>query len=543
MMNMDNIIINSVMLKELAVLPPSFTIFFFFNVICTLLIFINCSIRFYKNDFVSARLSFCFVVFIFVFYQVPLVLFSSQVENSLERSWFYSLVVNGGAIIISVWGILSSRLDLVRKSEIHAPLNIINIYIVTIIMAIICLATYMSKVSWDCTGIYALIFDPWLTLLAREFGVKLIGSSIYTYLLGVYANAVAPILILLAVWLIRGSVRSHQTIRGSVLLYRAISGFLGVFGGGAAITAVLVSGTKGLLMPSMLMLVAGCYFWCRTWPSRIFTMLFSIIFVMSSLVFFEQLKERGSVVGGAYDFAACSSKAGTCQQSKELLQSLTARDYSLGLPGKFVKPLQDRLDCLCNGGDTESCASLDLGSSSQIKSLSGTNHLVSSERSINFFNAVLNRMLVVPMQVSVWNFMYAESEQINGLKTLPLSRRLFGDSVNIPELVYQKYGTIYSEGDKTSTSTAPASFFLAYPAFLGVGGFILALFLVLALDLFLAIFSRFVNISLMPMLIGGIMIMCMNFMISDFVTVLISHGGIASFLILAIYTLLIKKKQ
>jgi hypothetical protein len=518
---MENNIINPVMLRELVVDAPTLSVFALFNLACTLLVAVICLARFLKSNFVLARLSFSFAAFVCVFYQIPLVLFSTQVEVSLQQSWGYALVVNAGALLLLLWGFLTRRLD-VGMGNVSSPARPLKLYSSTLLLGVICVAVYLSGVPWSCTGFFALIYDPWLTLLAREFGVKLIGSGLPTYLLGAYANAVAPVLVLLSVWLIRDAALSRRVV-GSII---------GLLGGGLAIAAVLISGTKGLLMPAMLMLVAGCYFWCKTWLSRAVTIVFAVVFVMSTLVSFELLKERGSVVGGAYDFAACSVNAGTCQQSRELVQSMTARDYSLGLPGAFVKPLEARLDCLCSGGDNTSCPSSVLGN------MAGQQK---PDRSLTFISAIFNRMLVIPFQVSIWNFMYAESEQFNGLKTLPFARRVLGESLNMPELVYQKYGSVYAAGDRTSTSTAPTSFFIAYPAYLGVGGFLLAMALIIALDLFLAKFARFIGVSLVPILIGGILIMCMNFMTSDFITVLISHGGAAGILVLLIHALLLKR--
>lgn len=512
------------MLGELAIELPSLTVFFLFNVLCALLVAATCLFRFVKSSYVLTRFSFCFVLFVCVFYQVPLALFSTQVEVSLQRPWAYSLIVNGGAMLLALWGIFSRRFDF-NQGEASYPAQPMRIYFTTLLFGVLCLVVYLSGVPWNCTGLFALIYDPWLTLLAREFGVKLVGSSLSTYLLGAYANAVAPILVLLSVWL----------IRDSLLRRRVLTGVVGVLGGVFAISAVLISGTKGLVMPSMLMLVAGCYFWCRTWLSRIVTIVFAVVFVVSTLVSFELLKERGSTVGGAYDFAACSVEVGTCKKSHELLESMKARDYSLELPTVVVQPMLDRLECLCNGGGDASCPSSEM--------LADWTRPHRPDRSLTFINAVFNRMLVIPFQVSVWNFMYAETEQFDGLKTLPFARRVLGESLNMPELVYQKYGSVYSAGDKTSTSTAPTGFFIAYPAYLGLAGFLLALVVVIALDLFLARFARFIGASLVPVLVGGIMIMCMNFMTSDFVTVLISHGGAAGILVLLVHALLLKRNS
>ena len=112
----------------------------------------------------------------------------------------------------------------------------------------------------------------------------------------------------------------------------------------------------------------------------------------------------------------------------------------------------------------------------------------------------------------------------------------------MPELVYQKYASIYFQGDRTSTGTAPTSFFLAYSAYLGLVGFFLALSCIIGLDLILVRVALYVGASLVPLLTGIIMIMCMNFMASDFVTVLISHGGAAGIFAVFILTPFFRKE-
>ncbi|MDH1510980.1 hypothetical protein N5I28_14580 [Pseudomonas mosselii] len=583
----------TIMLTQLNVMKPVFSGFWAFNVVCTLFVLTTCAFRFSKNKYILARLSFCFALFVCVFYQVPLVIFSVQLDMALAEPWAYALVVNGGAVALVAWGGVSSRFDFKAEGS-EFPMAVNGVYLFTALAGAALVSVYLWRVSWECSGLYALLYDPWMTLLAREFSVKLIGTSISTYALGAYVNTVAPMLALLSIWLIKASVPHHPL--------RAI---IAIFIGFLAILAVLISGTKGLLVSSMLMLLAGAFFWCRTWISRLLMGGFAVAFVMASLVTFEVLKERESVVGGRYDFAACSVKAGTCQKSKELIDSLGLRDYSLGLPSKYITPISTRLECLCGSkGGEEQCSQGVLlspsqsvaGSSGQgvtdtsdqdVKVTSDQDVKVTSDqdviiapvqsiatvpaqsvvtvpeymqkqqepvvqvqevaasqnRSLIFLQAIFNRMLVIPFQVSVWNFMYAESEDVDGFKTLPFARRVLGESVNIPELVYQKFGSVYAEGDKTSTSTAPTSFFLVYPAFLGVMGMAIALLAIIVLDLILARLASSMGSGLIPILVGVVLIMCVNFMSSDYITVLMSHGGIAGLLMLSFYTLLLKKNS
>lgn len=531
---MNEVILGSVMVKELALASPTLSAFFLFNLICTLTVAASCLTRFFLNNYVSARLSFCLAAFVFLFYQAPLVFFSEQVRVSLNQPWTYAFIVNGSALALTLWAILSRRLDF-DDSPSSFPEKSNLLYLGAGVLGFGSLWIYLAGVPWQCTGLFALLYDPWLTLLAREFGIKLIGTSLSTYSFGAYANAIAPLLVLLSVWL----------IRNSLLRLRFVGALTGILVGSLAIIAVLLSGTKGLLVPSILMLIAGTYFWCNTWLSRISTIFFAIVFVTFSLITFELMKERSSMVGGAYDFAACSQRAGTCQKSLDLLDSMQARDYSLGLPGVYVAPIQSRLECLCSGsGDEVTCPAGTLGQviSGASRGMGGQHLEYLAERSTTLAGAVFNRVFVVPFQVSVWNFMYAETEPVDGVKTLPFARRIFGESLNMPELVYQKYGSVYSMGDKTSTSTAPTSFLLAYPIYVGWIGFALALASVIALDFVLARLARFIGAPLVPMLIGTVLIMSMNFMTSDFVTVLISHGGAAGIFALLLYAAMTKRK-
>lgn len=522
---MNESLVGSAMISKLVVEAPTYSTFFFFNLTSTLLVAFFCLTKFIKGNYVLARLYFTFVSFICIFYQIPLVLFSGQVQSSLINFWHFSLILNGGAMLLVLWGTLSQRFDF-RNGPSTFRENTNSVYFVTGIFCVIFLWSYLSGVSWDCTGLYALIFDPWLTLLAREFSVKLIGTSLSTYSLGAYVNAAAPLFVLLSVWRIRHSIMN-----------RNITGILvGFLCGSSAIVAVLISGTKGLLMSLMVMLLVGSYFWCKTWPSRILTITCSCLFVFISLIAFELSKERNSVNGRHYDFASCSVKAGTCKESMRLLESMKERDYSLGLPMKHLMPIVERTECLCNGkGDENSCPS-----GSLVGGISGSN-ADTGARAETFAHAVLNRVFVIPFQVSAWNYMYAETESINGVLTLPFARRIFGESLNMPELVYQKYGTIFSMGDKTSTSTAPTTFFLAYPMYAGAIGFFIAIICIILLDLSVAVLAKFVGASLVPMLAGVVVIMAMNFMTSDFVTVLISHGGLAGLLMLLVFSVLPRK--
>lgn len=525
-METDILILTSPMLSKLVIEPLVISAFLFFNLVCTLATIFFCLFRFGLNNFVLTRLSFIFAAFICLFYQIPLVLFSPQLEVSLQHPWNYALTVNGGMLVLTLWGVLSRRFDFYQNTPVVFEISYVA-YILTGAMGLGLLWVYFLGIPYYCTGIYALLFDPMLTLLARELSVKLLGTSWATISLGAYANAIAPLFVLFSIWL----------IRDSVLTLRPLKAVVGALGGFIAIATVLTSGTKGLLLPSLFMLPVGTYFWCKTRLSMILTISFCLIFMLFCVTIFEIFREKNPVSGGTYDFAACSVEIGSCQKSHELLESMKTKDSSLGITVAFVIALQSRLTCLCKaGGDVEICPT------PSRQNFFRRPEIQESFRFTSMSEAILYRAFVVPFQVSTWHFMYSEHESVDGIKTLPFAKKVFGASLNMPEIVYQKYASIYSLGNITSTGTSPTSFFFTYPAYLGWAGFLLALGCIIGFDLFLAKFAMFVSASLIPPLTGIVMIICINFISSDFATVLISHGGLAGIFAIFILNLFLRKR-
>lgn len=517
-------------LAPLLLMPPKATIYFLLNLCCFVISFFTVLYFLIKNIYILKRFVFCFSMFLCIFYQIPLVLFSWQVESALANPWFYALVVNGSVIILLLYVALTARLSFADVKDAGYGSQNIFLYFMLVTLGAAFVGLYVTNISWECSGLYALLYDPWMTLLARELTGKLSGSTLYSYLLGAYVNGVGPVITLLSVWLVYEGIYFRKGFRV----------FLGLTGGFISILAVLLPGIKGLLMPTAIMLAIGSFFWPKTWLKKGLMMFFSLIFMFLSLVTFEILKERGSNVGEKYDFAACSIKLNSCESSKELLDSMSFREGSLGLPIRFVEPLEARLNCMCDGGNDSTCPSPILG---RVSTVGTSQTSQASQRSLTYIDALFNRIFVIPMQVSVWHFMYVETESFEPLKTLPFSRRILGDSINMPELVYQKYGSVYSGGDKTSTSTAPTGFLFAYSSALGGWGFVLAMILIVILDLVFVCVSYCFNESKTPILVGIILIMCMNFMTSDFVTTLISHGGLASILILFLYVVKLSRRD
>ena len=104
----------------------------------------------------------------------------------------------------------------------------------------------------------------------------------------------------------------------------------------------------------------------------------------------------------------------------------------------------------------------------------------------------------------------------------------------MPKLIYQRYATLYNQGDKTASGTSPTSFLLAYPSYIGLFGLLLSMMGVFCFDF---VTSGILRSMKKPMIAvaGGLMVVnSYNFMISDYLTVMGSHGAFASILVLGL---------
>ena len=161
-------------------------------------------------------------------------------------------------------------------------------------------------------------------------------------------------------------------------------------------------------------------------------------------------------------------------------------------------------------------------------------------RSWRYARSIVYRACVTPIQVASWHYQYVSDYGSPGVYALPFALKIFGSSINMPNKVHLIYGSIYSGGDVTSTGTAPTSFIMAYPAYLGFAGVILALMALLVFDAIASLTIGGLSDSLRWAGIGLVTVGCINFMLSDFGTTLLSHG--TAFALLLMIALAIVEK-
>lgn len=145
---------------------PELNSFFFIQSLFTLASISYLFLIFIKEKFVLGRLYYVLSAFICIFYQIPLTLFSQQVEHSLSNPWYFALTINGAILILTAWGRITKNIR-THQSMSEFPANIASIYVTTGLIGILCIIFYFYNIPWSCTGLYAILNDPWLTLLAR----------------------------------------------------------------------------------------------------------------------------------------------------------------------------------------------------------------------------------------------------------------------------------------------------------------------------------------------------------------------------------------
>lgn len=515
-------------LYQIQISYPAINLFFLFNALC----FVGGHLLIWRvfllNRMVLVRPAFSILLAINLIYQLPLSLLSEQFRLTLSEYWYWSILINStaAALLLYVFVTRNQYQGSIRDLAITNENGLSFKYIVPLIALLLIFSiAYLETVQFKCTGLYALVADPSMTLLAREFGIKIIGSSFATYAYGAVANAIAPALLAVSLYqIIDFSIKSKYL---NVLFYLIISV--------CSVFFIMLGGIKGLFLPTLILLVVTGFLWNKGGIRKITSILLSISFIFFSILSFELIRERPTMAGANYNFAKCAYESGKCSESMVLIKSLGFREDSLGLSKSLVGKIKKELEYVCSTDDAQI----------KVKPLEGGKGIaqgteIDSGRAVSMLNSIVNRALITPLQVTVWHFLYAENFEIDGKLTLPIARRIWGESMNMPEIVYQKYGSIYSGGDRTSTSTAPTSYLWSYPAYLGVVGIIISLGLVVLVDIVWLFLIKRVNGSLVPLFIGLSFVMAMNFMASDFLTVMISHGGVVSLLLLVLFGLVNK---
>lgn len=474
----------------------------------------------FKNPWRLLRPAFVLAILLTIFFQWPSVFLADAIREGLGYPWLFWASIHIVPIALIVWIIVTSKLD-IAKNTTSKPNYSPTILIVPIFLLILLSFLYLQRVPFSCTALFAIIYDPPYTLLARELSIKFSGSIIASYSFGALANTVAPFVIALSIPL---AIRSFSFKKAHSLIFFSLLITL-------AILLVLLSGSKGLLIPSMIFVIGSALVWNRTMLEKFLYSVIAFFILIGGLIAFELIKERSPSKEKHYQFGACVVHLDACAAVAPLISSMKSREGALGLSLAQVEKLDDQR--------VEAC------SAAGKKSAVPEREFWTEKRSYNQLSrvydyafAIAERALITPIRVASWYFLYVAEHGHPGMAAMPLgARRFAGYTVNMPVKVYQEYGVVFSGGDATSSSTAPTSFVYAYPASLGRIGIPLVIFLVVFLDVLYMIFVRRLPANLLGLAGGVGLVISLNMIMSDFITVLETHGGIVAIALLAFFAM------
>jgi hypothetical protein len=486
----------------------------------------------WRNPHQLARPAFMVAALMHLIFQWPLAIFSPIFERSLSGYWFFAVSVHTPIVACLFWLAATKRLTehVMRSGEpSERRIQHISLGSRTILLALFAglIGLYLSRVGWKCTGLYAILFDPELALLARETSGKLVRDGLAPYWYGVLANVICPLVMHTALC---GANAALTTRQYSKVLAWVTTGI-------CALLVVLLPGAKGGLIPMVIVVSVGFVATRGTWMSRIAIVacVFGSGFLMLSTI--EVLRERQVFSGGCYDFGACVRQHNACPEASALIQSLQYRDMSLGLTSHTLTEIEQDLHAACSPEqpfyESQRCSSRQtITSKGKGPKASRTGKDDVAYRMGQYAMGILYRTGVVPVQVASWYHLYSAEHGSPGVYALPLSSILFGRRVVMPIQIHETYYHVYSGGDRTSTGTAPTSFLLAYPAYLGLAGIGLSLAAILIFDLISCCILVRLGSALRAAGIGLLAVGSVNFMISDFGTTLLSHGTASALLLL-----------
>ncbi|WP_240231772.1 hypothetical protein [Devosia lacusdianchii] len=537
---------------------PDFTPLFFSALLLSLLVAVLALRQVLVNPWRLVRPALLFAGLFNLLFQWPSVVFASAFAADLPNVVLFYAAIHLTPLLLIGWVFVSPRLDVTNGGVGGATFTPWH-FVIPIVVLGTAAGLFLARMPFDCTALFAMLADPAMTMLAREFTIKFANSTLATTSYGALVNTAAPIVVALALWQMMQAVRQRRPVRCAMWLVLIV----------IAAGLVLIGGAKGNLVPSFIVAFAAVLGWSNSLRSRALAACGLAVALVSCLVIVELARERPSGGNGvAYDFPMCTVRLNTCAGSMDLVASLQ-RDEALGLSRQQITDLSRRLALLCR---TDAAASDAKGDARvMVASLGGADpwqNLVSAddlrdrqrylavaqvdgatvalsiqygpmtERILPYIGSIGYRALVVPIQAAAWHYLYVAEHGAPGLMALPIGRRLMGGEViNMPQLVYQAYGSIYSGGDVTSTSTAPTGFALAYPAYLGVPGVALVVGLLVSFDAVFMMLAKQLGRPALPLAGGLAAVSTMNFLLSDFLTSLGSHGGLAAVAIIGMFAL------
>lgn len=297
---------------------------------------------FWNHRRAAMRPVFMVALLLSLMFQWPVWVFSGVLERSLTPHWSFALhahtLIFGLLAWISGTPALTDSIRLVRQDTQNEDLfrNITVLCVLAIGGVLV--SIYLQRVGFSCTGLASTVLDPELALLARELSIKMAGGGWPTFAHALLVSVVSPVAVFLALQHAIAAIghRKLLAVLGNALI---ILFFL---------VAVLLPGAKGNLIPTFVASGLGLCFHAQTWLRRVLNVLLVSVIGMSVLVAVEMVKEKRYFQDKSmYPFAQCVKRLDICVPMRDLLNSLSSRDYALGISASTIDLLHSELEEHC----------------------------------------------------------------------------------------------------------------------------------------------------------------------------------------------------
>ncbi len=461
-----------------------------------------------------------------VIYLLPSIFFGGIIVEGLPEPSYFFFVIYGTGFALAVWLCLSPRMlnmeTVVSPGAMPEKRKYASVAIMGL-SALVLMAIWLYLLPFECTGGWSLLFDPERALLAREVSGKLSGVPYVWRLIGVYVNVIVPIFVFLSGTIIVDLLKKPRkkflpvvvTLTALIVL-----AFLSLF----------LNATKGYLIPLLIVCIVGISLLRTRNLNKILG-----ISVVSVSVFGGVFVLQGLILTGVsnnkYPLASCLVKFDACDAGVKLIETASSRGYPNIIGGAAeLHNYATSVETVC---DMKVNIRKDLIEQSGVEQLR-------VDHDSDVLGGLLTRAFKIPIQVASWYFLFKYESGSKMQNPIPILSRLGGNG-NLAHDVYQRFGSIYSKGDVTSTSTAPASFIFVYSAFMGWLGFLLSIVLLVTFDLIVFSFVRILRSPVSCGVAGAGAVMAYHFLNTDFFTAIGSHGGVA-FFAAALFSFIVRHK-
>lgn len=447
-------------------------------------------------------------------YLIPSILLGGNVMVGMPDPFSFLLVINAIPVVLAAWLLFYSHIVSGRDMATNLqPENECRTLMLLGSGALIIVTVWLCSIPFNCTAGWALIFDPERTLLAREVSGKLSNAPIISRMIGAHVNVIAPLFIFLSgfrlIRLVRqGKIRT--AISAMVLAVLICAFFLSLF----------LTGAKGNVLPLLVLCNVAVVLMPLSNVRKLLTTVVVTLIVIGSIVLFQGMIQNAQPIE-RYMAGRCMASFGTCEDGKVLIETASARG------AHSILGVSNNISFVAKEFEASCRLALSLEQAETNKNINVGTPL----------DGLLTRTFKVPLQVAAWYYLWSIEAGQTGLSAIPMIGRFYGN-VNVAKEVYQRYGAIYSSGDITSTSTAPTTFLIAYPALMGWLGFFLAIVFLVLFDLGCVLFLRRIAPPLLYGFAGLAAVMAYHFLNTDFFTAIGSQGGFA-FIGLALFTALL----